>query len=87
MGAHPENGAASQEIRATADDAAFCSDWKIAHALYREQRFAEAHERFADLAAKRPNDVPSRIYEARTAKYAHEPPEKDWNGVEEFTVK
>lgn len=48
-------------------------------ALYREQRFEEAAERFAALAEEY-SDEASRIYLQRCREYIVQPPPADWDG-------
>jgi adenylate cyclase len=49
-------------------------------------RWHESHERFAALAARFPDDGPSRYYTALAAGYRAEPPH-DWTGVQRVDLK
>ncbi len=54
--------------------------------LYHEGRFAEAGDRFAQLATHF-NDPVSAVYVARCRQYAATPPPADWDGVYELKEK
>jgi adenylate cyclase len=48
--------------------------------LFRQCRFHEAQELFADLA-ERYNDPPSRLFQTRCADYIVNPPPEGWDGI------
>jgi adenylate cyclase len=87
LGAKPDNDRVPPEIKSNREDIRFCSIWDEAYDLYTSRRFAEARERFAELLELRPGDGPAKVFEARSAAYAADPPGDDWTGVEEFKVK
>jgi class 3 adenylate cyclase len=49
--------------------------------LYRERKWAQAAEAFADLGRLRPQDQPARILGERCRGFALRPPPDDWDGV------
>jgi hypothetical protein len=55
-------------------------------AVFRSASWAEAHERFAALAARFPADGPSRYYEALAASHRREPP-AEWHGAIRVSAK
>jgi len=77
-----ESGVWSQEtesIKKTKGELA--KEFEGALALYKEKRFAEAKERFAELLKKYPDDNPTKLYIDRCEEYIKTPPPIDWDGV------
>jgi tetratricopeptide (TPR) repeat protein len=56
-------------------------------ALYKEQRFREAYERFNSALVIDANDGPSKLYRARCKHYMDNPPGPGWDGVFTATSK
>lgn len=54
---------------------------------YREQRFAEAIERFEQALVLKPQDKPSLLYIVRCRALLAAPPPEDWGGVWSMTSK
>jgi class 3 adenylate cyclase/HAMP domain-containing protein len=54
--------------------------------LYQSGEFAAAQERFYELHAAQPGDLPSRYFSARSAFMMSAPP-VTWNGIESFAQK
>jgi adenylate cyclase len=48
---------------------------------YREGKFHEAKEKFAEILRVFPDDLPSAIYKERSQEYMLHPPPLDWNGI------
>ncbi len=69
----------SLDERALAEFAAALSGFRAAN-------WNEAHERFAALAARFPDDGPSRYYETLSARHRLDPPH-DWTGAVRLTTK
>ncbi|MGB6200356.1 MAG: adenylate/guanylate cyclase domain-containing protein [Candidatus Acidiferrales bacterium] len=53
-------------------------------ALYRERRWVDAREVFANIAERWPDDGPARVFRERCEDYLIEEPDPDWDGV--FTM-
>ena len=67
---------------------------QLYHALYREQQWDAAIERFQKTLSVRPNDPPSRAFIERCLEFQSKNPEHDgtsfpapWNGVCQITAK
>lgn len=54
-------------------------------ALYKQQRWSEALQRFEAALRAHPADGPSKVYKERSAYYLANPPEADWDRV--WTLK
>ena len=53
--------------------------------LYKERKFAEARQLFAEALALDGTDGPSKVFEARCRYYIENPPPEGWDGV--FVMK
>lgn len=62
-------------------DEAMVEQFNAALALYRERKWREAAERFAEISQRLPEDKPCRIYIERCEYFAANPPAEDWDGV------
>jgi len=65
----------------------FLSCYSEALALYRQQRWKAAIQRFETALTLRPNDHPTKLYIERAQLYAITSPPQDWNGVFVMTTK
>lgn len=58
-----------------------------AFALYQNREFAAAAKAYEDILATHRSDGPSAILHARCIKFLKEPPEKDWDGSYQMSLK
>ena len=58
-----------------------------AFALYQKQEFAAAAKAYEEILAIHPKDGPSSILHARCIKFMKKPPEKDWDGSYQMSLK
>ena len=65
----------------------FLECYSEALALYRQQRWKSAIQRFEDALTLRPHDHPTKLYIERAQLYAITSPPEDWNGVFVMTTK
>lgn len=56
-------------------------------ALYKDRRFEEARNKFAQALKIDKEDGPSQIYYSRCKLYMDNPPSEDWDGVFVMTSK
>lgn len=62
-------------------DEAMVGQFNAALALYRERKWREAAERFAEISQRLPEDKPCKIYIERCEYFAGNPPAENWDGV------
>lgn len=62
-------------------------DSNAAFALYQNRDFEKAAKAYEDILAKTPRDGPSSVLHARCIKFMRKPPEKDWDGSFQMSLK
>jgi adenylate cyclase len=78
---------ATREVGVGPETAELHTGFADALALYRARRFEAAAAAFAALAARFPEDGPSRVYVERCREYVEAPPPEGWDGVYVMTTK
>ncbi|MBA4291746.1 hypothetical protein C0431_02140 [bacterium] len=58
-----------------------------AFALYQNRRFAEAAAAYEEILAVHPKDGPASVIHARCIKFMKTPPDPDWDGSYQMTLK
>ena len=61
--------------------------FRYALELFRSREFERCQERLRELAAERPEDVPTRLYLERCERFLRSPPPEDWDGVTDLEQK
>lgn len=65
----------------------FVQQWNEALALFHQQQWQTAYERFSTLLQERGEDKSCRLYLERCQHYEQNPPPSEWDGVTTFTRK
>ena len=61
--------------------------FEAAIALYQDQQWEAALEKFSEIVSKNPNDRPAELYIKRLEEFLQNPVSDDWNGVWHFQSK
>lgn len=55
--------------------------------LYLQKEFLSAHQAFSNVLRLKPNDKPSLLYLSRCEEYIKNPPDHNWSGISEVSIK